>query len=195
LKRKYLYIVASLAIIAIAALQLTSSKSLEYIKTPDYLLVTTKAQADELDAIMKEVGKMNEQYGKTEDLAMKKELEGKLTTLMQNHDAIMQNRKRVNDKLLIDKLFTELRKGKVSGPSKKSDSNANYYSIELHYYNVQNSQTALNDGYIDKISILEDGTVIVPKYSGIGGNVSIMHTKISTELMEELEGVLKTLSR
>ncbi len=194
MSRKIILIVGGVLAVLIVSFLMFFNSSLDYIKTPDQLAVMKKADIDNINAISAEILELNRLFEEAKDEKTRVELEQKLMDAIQEQSSIQDNKEIIADKQLIERIFKELRDNKLRFRGiQSSDLEKDYYSIELIYHGKVSSPETLAEGYLDKITIFHDGTVMIPNYSQGSHQISMVYSRLSDELLAEFIDVLNKL--
>ncbi len=194
MSRKKIIIVGGVLAVVIVISLMFFKTSLDYINTPDQLAVMKKADIDSINAKSVEILELNRLFEEAKDDKTRVALEQKLMDAIQEQLSIQDSKKIIADKQLIDRLFMELRGNILRFRGIQSnDLEKDYYSVELIYHGKVSSPELLVEGYLDKITIFQDGTVTIPKYAKGSHQISMVYSRMSEELLAEFMNVINRL--
>lgn len=194
MSRKIILIVGGVLAVLIVSSLMFFNTTIDHIKTPDQLAVMKKADIDNINAISAEILEFNRLFEEAKDEKTKVELEQKLMDAIQEQFSFQDNKEIITDKEFIERIFKELKNNKLRFRGlQSSDLEKDYYSIVIIYHGKVSSTEALAEGYLDKITIFHDGTVMIPEYSQGSHQISMVYSRLSDELLAEFIDVLSKL--
>jgi hypothetical protein len=167
----------------------SSKKNMNYIKTPDQIILNANTNQSEIEKIQDSIRSMKNSNSDTKKL---QDLKDKLFVLL-NSSAI-----EINDKEFINKFISILKsyKGTLSNTLDKESQDLfnehSYYDIQFAYNDLQNQTIeGINKGYLPNFIILNNGTALIPympassKLSSKGKNIIINLSKDDMKFIKD----------